>query len=95
MAVKQIFFMPVGPITFPPDLLAKSTPLRAALLGLGVLLLIMAVRLLLASPRRIHVAKLGGLRWKRNQFCRGWLITGGTGSGKTSSGINQIAHQDF
>jgi len=93
--MKQFFFMPVGPITFPPDLLAKSTPLRAALLGLGVLLLIMTMRLLLASPRKSHVAKLGGLRWKRNQFCRGWLITGDTGSGKTSSGINQLAHQVF
>jgi hypothetical protein len=30
-----------------------------------------------------------------NQFCRGWLITGDTGSGKTSSGINQLAHQVF
>lgn len=41
------------------------------------------------------VATLKGLRWKRNQFCRGWLITGDTGSGKTSSGINQLAHQVF
>ena len=87
--------MPIGPITFPSDLLAKSPPLRAALLGLGFLLLIMAVRLLLTSPRKSHVAKLGGLRWKRNQFCRGWLITGDTGSGKTSSGINQLVHQVF
>ena len=93
--MKQLFFMPAGPITFSPDLLAKSSPLRAALLGLGVLLLIMAVRLLLAAPRKNHVAKLGGLKWKRNQFCRGWLITGDTGSGKTSSGINQLAHQVF
>src|SRR6267378_7829251 len=43
----------------------------------------------------IAVATLKGLRWKRNQFCRGWLITGDTGSGKTSSGINQLAHQVF
>ncbi|MGA3182803.1 MAG: type IV secretion system DNA-binding domain-containing protein, partial [Verrucomicrobiota bacterium] len=35
------------------------------------------------------------MRWKRTQFCRGWLITGDTGSGKTSSGINQLAHQVF
>ena len=95
MAVKEIFFMPIGPITFPPDLLAKLTPLRGALLGLGILLLILAVRLLLVAPRKSFVAKLGGLRWKRNQFCRGWLITGDTGSGKTSSGINQLVHQVF
>lgn len=65
------------------------------MLGFGILLVIMAIRLLLASPRKGHVAKLGGLTWRRNQFCRGWLITGDTGSGKTSSGINQLAHQVF
>jgi len=41
------------------------------------------------------VAALKGLRWKRSQFGRGWLITGDTGSGKTSSGVNQLAHQVF
>ena len=65
------------------------------MLGFGILLLIMTVRLLLASPGKRHVARLGGLKWYRNQFCRGWLITGDTGSGKTSSGINQLAHQVF
>ena len=65
-------------------------------LGYGVLLIIMAVRHLLASRKpKKRVAQLGGLTWKRNQFCRGWLITGDTGSGKTSSGINQLAHQVF
>ena len=39
--------------------------------------------------------RLGGLSWSRGEFCRGWLITGDTGSGKTSSGINQLAHQVF
>ncbi|MFO1452679.1 MAG: type IV secretion system DNA-binding domain-containing protein [Opitutaceae bacterium] len=53
--------------------------------------------LVLFWPRRktAAVARLGGLVWKRTQFCRGWLITGDTGSGKTSSGINQLAHQVF
>lgn len=46
-------------------------------------------------PKGQVVARLGGLVWYRNQFCRGWLITGDTGSGKTSSGINQLAHQVF
>ncbi|MEI6083145.1 MAG: type IV secretion system DNA-binding domain-containing protein [Verrucomicrobiota bacterium] len=52
---------------------------------------------LLFVPRKRQpcVARLGGLKWKRNQFCRGWLITGDTGSGKTSSGINQLAQQVF
>ena len=54
------------------------------------------IRLLLVrGGRKNYVAQLGGLTWKRSQFCRGWLITGDTGSGKTSSGINQLAHQVF
>jgi hypothetical protein len=57
------------------------------------LLLIIAARLLLLRNR--PVARLGGLTWKRSQFCRGWLITGDTGSGKTTSGINQLMHQVF
>jgi len=61
----------------------------------GILLLIFAIWMLLKSRGKNPVAKLGGLTWKRNQFCRGWLITGDTGSGKTSSGINQLAHQVF
>lgn len=73
---------------------ALSKPLRAFGIGYGILLLIVTARLLLA--RKQHpVAQLGGLTWKRNQFTRGWLITGDTGSGKTSSGINQLAHQVF
>ena len=35
------------------------------------------------------------LTWDRNSFCRGWLITGSTGSGKTESGINILMHQVF
>ncbi len=76
-----------------PHLPALSKSLRAFPLGYAVLLLIIAARLLLTRKR--HVVRLGGLTWKRNQFCRGWLITGDTGSGKTTSGINQLAHQVF
>jgi type IV secretory pathway TraG/TraD family ATPase VirD4 len=68
-------------------------PLRGFALGYALLLIIVTVRLLLL--RKFRAAQLGGLIWKRNQFCRGWLITGDTGSGKTSSGINQLAHQVF
>ena len=66
--------------------------LRVFGLGYAILLFIITVRVLF---RKRHVAQLGGLTWKRNQFTRGWLITGDTGSGKTSSGINQLAHQVF
>ncbi len=81
-------------ILFPPlHLSALSKSLRAFALGYAILLLAISVHLLLIRKR--HVARLGGLTWKRNQFCRGWLITGDTGSGKTTSGINQLAHQVF
>jgi len=70
-------------------------PLKFAILGFGSLLAIIAFRALFSRMTTSHVAQLGGLIWKRNQFCRGWLITGDTGSGKTSSGINQLAHQVF
>lgn len=38
---------------------------------------------------------LGDLKWDRNAFCRGWLVTGGTGSGKTQCAINIVMHQIF
>ncbi|MGH7977328.1 MAG: type IV secretory system conjugative DNA transfer family protein [Limisphaerales bacterium] len=81
-------------VPFPSfHLSALSKSLRFFVIGYAILLLIIAARLLLSRQR--HVAQLGGLTWKRNQFTRGWLITGDTGSGKTSSGINQLAHQVF
>ena len=75
---------------------ALSKVVYATLLAYAVMLFIMAFRHLAAPGKPIRcVARLGRLVWKRNQFCRGWLITGDTGSGKTSSGINQLAHQVF
>src|SRR5437870_2896440 len=62
----------------------------------AVILIIAAFAILLIPENNSRaVACLRGLRWKRSQFCRGWLITGDTGSGKTSSGVNQLAHQVF
>jgi hypothetical protein len=51
----------------------------------------------LAPPKtksRHTTASLGGFRWERNDFCRGWLITGDTGSGKTFA-INALLHSVF
>src|SRR5690242_5476325 len=42
-----------------------------------------------------YVVELKGFAWKQEDFCRGWLITGDTGSGKTRSGINQLLFQVF
>jgi hypothetical protein len=75
---------------------ALAKVLKPMLFSYGIILSVIAFRLVLAPrPEKIHVARLGKLTWRRNQFCRGWLITGDTGSGKTSSGINQLAHQVF
>ncbi len=41
------------------------------------------------------VLRLGGNTWTMEDFVRGWLITGRTGSGKTQSAINAITFQIF
>ena len=54
------------------------------------------VSLACAPPRRHRkiTARLAGLSWDRNDFCRGWLITGDTGAGKTFA-INALLHSVF
>jgi hypothetical protein len=39
------------------------------------------------------VLRLGGFVWRMDDFCRGWLITGRTGSGKTQAAINTMLWQ--
>lgn len=39
------------------------------------------------------VMQLAGLRWDTNTFCRGWLILGATGSGKTEAAIGRILQE--
>jgi len=39
------------------------------------------------------ILHMGGFSWNMNDFCRGWLITGETGSGKTLSVINNMLWQ--
>jgi hypothetical protein len=41
------------------------------------------------------VVRLAGLSWSMEDFVRGWLITGRTGSGKTQCAINTITYQIF
>ena len=48
-----------------------------------------------ASAKSKYIVRLKGFAWTREDFCRGWLITGDTGSGKTRSGINQLLFQVF
>jgi type IV secretory pathway TraG/TraD family ATPase VirD4 len=50
---------------------------------------------LLQRPKKHAVIRLAGFNWTRDDFCRGWLITGDTGSGKTRSGITRLLYQVF
>ena len=57
---------------------------------------LLALIILIVMPQRQRkriVVRLGGFTWTREDFCRGWLITGDTGSGKTRSGITPLLHQ--
>jgi hypothetical protein len=57
-----------GPFVYPVVAIAASFGLALAA-GLG--------------KRKVDaIFRLGGFAWDRNSFCRGWLITGVTGSGK-------------
>ena len=86
-------FTPFNPVSLPMDWITNHP--KPALLICGILSVLVALWFLFAGKAKTCVAHLGGLTWRRNQFCRGWLITGDTGSGKTSSGVNQLAHQVF
>jgi hypothetical protein len=46
--------------------------------------------LLVPRKNKPVVLELAGMRWTREDFCRGWLITGATGCGKTASIIMRI-----
>ena len=65
-----------GPI-MPTDLILLWRYPQFLFIAGGVLLMLLALWLLFfAGNTKRCVARLGGLRWKRTQFCRGWLITG-------------------
>ncbi len=51
-----------------------------------------------AASRSTHpaspvVLRLGGFTWRQDDFCRGWLITGQIGTGKTTGAINRMLWQ--
>jgi hypothetical protein len=48
-----------------------------------------------SAVRMDAVIRLGSLTWNLEDFCRNWLITGRTGSGKTAAGIANIMSQLF
>jgi len=41
------------------------------------------------------IVTFGGIEWKLREFCRGWVVTGDTGSGKTSGFYINLLHQLF
>jgi len=47
------------------------------------------------ATKHSPIVRLKGMVWTRDDFCRGWLITGDTGSGKTRSGITPLLYQVF
>ncbi len=51
--------------------------------------------LLKAQAQKEIIARFGGMQWERDVFCRGWSITGSTGSGKTAAAIKYLAHELF
>lgn len=72
----------------------SRTPARAFALACGLLSVwqlysAMAVR----RQRSPVILRLAGFSWTIEDFCRGWLITGETGSGKTLGGINTMLWQ--
>jgi type IV secretory pathway TraG/TraD family ATPase VirD4 len=65
---------------------------------MATLCLVTAALLIIHRSRRSTkrvVVRLAGFTWTRDDFCRGWLITGDTGSGKTRSGITRLLYQVF
>ena len=70
-----------------------ASPLSPAVIALCA---IFAVWTILAGDNSGKIVlRLGGLSWTTEDFVRGWLITGRTGSGKTQCAINAITFQIF
>ena len=75
-------------------LLSQTPPVSWMLAGLFAGLAGCAAMATGRSQRNV-IVQLKGLTWTREDFCRGWLITGDTGSGKTRSGITPLLYQVF
>jgi hypothetical protein len=57
-----------------------------------ILALLIALLVSITASRNV-VCTLAGFEWDLNDFCRGWIITGKTGSGKTTAAINNLICQ--
>jgi hypothetical protein len=68
---------------------------RAVAFGFGALAL---WQLYSAASRTSRAAakivlRLGGFAWTQDDFCRGWLVTGQIGTGKTAAAVNSMLWQ--
>ena len=69
-------------------------PVSAAFAGLACWQVVCGCRACRDERRKPKpILRLGGFAWNLNDFCRGWLITGETGSGKTQAVINTMLWQ--
>jgi hypothetical protein len=66
------------------------TTLCTSLVGLGIVWFS-------TTPKKNEetVATLAGYNWSKNDFCRHWLITGQTGTGKTTAAITNLQDSVF
>ncbi len=72
---------------------ASYTVLKAPWHTVGAVVGGSAILLVSLAPRRRVILRFGALTWTVEELCRHLLITGDTGSGKTTSGFHQILVQ--
>jgi hypothetical protein len=63
--------------------------------AIGICALFAIWTLFASDSDGVTVLRLAGLSWSMEDFVRGWLITGRTGSGKTQCAVNAITYQVF
>ena len=84
MAASAFVFVASAPLPF----LHFDYPLVNIVLGAGI-----GLSFLFSERKREVILRIGPLTWTKEEFCRHFLITGDTGSGKTTSGLNPILVQ--
>ena len=77
-----------------PQIILGSGPILYPLLAI-VISFAVATAAGLGKKKIQAIFRLAGFVWDRDTFCRGWIITGVTGSGKTLSAIVTMFHQVF
>jgi Type IV secretion-system coupling protein DNA-binding domain len=81
-------------LTGSPQLILVTGPFVYPVAAIGISFCV-ALAAGVGEKRIEAIVRLAGFAWDRNSFCRGWLITGTTGSGKTISAIVGQFHQVF